>query len=252
MTTVKNIYDYINTVAPYDEQETWDNSGHLIGDFRKEVKKVVMALDCTKETVDYARSINADLVLTHHPVIFSGIKCVKSGTAVYNLVSNEIACICAHTNFDKSDIGINYNLAVLLGLKDLKKVSDDYVIVGTLENEMSIDDFAQFVAQTLDVQGIRYTDTDGLIKKVAVGGGACSEFIGIALENADCFVTGDLKYHEMLDASENNQAVISAGHFETENLPFLLLKDQLEKIFNDVEFFVSPQNNPIKTINEFI
>lgn len=248
MTTVKNIYDYINSIAPYDSQEEWDNSGHLVGDFRKEVKKVVMSLDCTKMTVEYAKSINADMVLTHHPVIFSSLNSVKSDTALYNLIENDIACVCAHTNFDKADNGINHNLASLLGLSDITDTSCDFITVGTLENEMSIDDFAHFVSQTLDVQGIRYTDTDKIIKKVAVGGGACSEFIDIALENADCFVTGDLKYHEMLDASENGQAVISAGHFETENLPFLMLKNQLEKIFTDVEFYISPQSNPIKTI----
>lgn len=70
MTTVKNIYDYINSIAPFDTQEEWDNSGHLVGDFRAEVKRVVLSLDATKEAVSYCADVNADLLLTHHPVIF--------------------------------------------------------------------------------------------------------------------------------------------------------------------------------------
>ena len=96
MTTVKNIYDYINSIAPYDTQEEWDNSGHLVGDFRKEVKKAVLALDATKAVCAFSADIGADLVITHHPIIFGGIKSVKSDTAVYSLASSGIAHLCAH------------------------------------------------------------------------------------------------------------------------------------------------------------
>ena len=111
MTTVKNIYDYINSIAPFDTQEEWDNSGHLVGDFRAEVKRVVLSLDATKEVVSYCDDVNTDLLLTHHPVIFSKLADVKSGSVVYELVKNNIACISAHTNFDKAECGINANLA---------------------------------------------------------------------------------------------------------------------------------------------
>lgn len=248
MTTVKNIYDYINSVAPYDTQEEWDNSGHLVGDFRKPVKKAVMALDCTKGVVAFANDVNADLVLTHHPLIFGGIKNVLSDTAVYNLVNSGIAFLCAHTNFDKAECGININLAKLLSLNDTYTMCDDFVVVGSLDTPMSMDDFAEYIEQKLGTAGIRYTDTDKLIKTVAVGGGACSEFMWEALKKADCFVTGDLKYHEMLDASEKDCAVVSAGHFETENASFLMFKENLEQIFTDVEFVVAPRENPVKTI----
>ena len=113
---------------------------------------------------------------------------------------------------------------------------------------MSNDDLTQCVSDALDCQGIRYTDTDRLIKTVAVGGGACEEYIEIAEPCSDCFITGDLKYHQMLDAKERGYALISAGHFETENKPFLMLKDMLEKLFTDVEFIIAPVNNPIQSI----
>lgn len=248
MTTVKNIYDYINTIAPYDAQEDWDNSGHLVGDFRQEVKKVVMALDATKEVCTFAKDVGADLVLTHHPIIFGGINKVIAGTAVHTLAGAGISHLCAHTNFDVAKGGMNDNLAELLELKEVRRIDDSFIVVGSLDCEMSIDDFAQYVADKLDVAGIRYTDTDKLIKTVAVGGGACEEYTDIAMANADCFVTGDFKYHQMLDAQQMGYAVISAGHFETENKPFLMLKERLEKLFTDVEFIVSPTSNPVKSI----
>ena len=249
MTTVKNIYDYINSIAPYETQEEWDNSGHVIGDFRAEVKKCVIALDGTKAVCSFAKEIGADLVLTHHPIIFSGLKEIKKGSAVYTLVNSGISAICAHTNFDFANGGINDNLADILGLENKRHISEDNLIVaGELDAPMSIDDFAEFVSDTLCVSGIRYTDTQKQIKTVALGGGACEEYMYEALEEADCFLTGDMKYHQMLEASENDLAVISAGHFETENAAFLMLKDKLEKIFTDVEFIIATRENPIKTI----
>lgn len=248
MTTVKNIYDYINRIAPFAAQEEWDNSGFLIGDFRKEVKTVVMALDPTKEVCDFAASVNADLLLTHHPAIFKGITQLKKDSAVYTLASNDIAHIAAHTNYDVSDCGINFNLAEILGLLNISAIDGSFLVTGELESEMSIDDFAQLVSDALDCSGIRYTDTDKLIKKVALGGGACEEYIDIAMANADCFLTGDMKYHQMLDAKEAGFPVLSAGHFETENKPFLMLKDKLEQLFTDVEFITAPVDNPIHSI----
>lgn len=248
MTTVKNIYDYINSIAPFETQEEWDNSGHLIGDFRGQVKKCVLSLDATKETCNFAKEVGADLFLCHHPVIFSGLSEIKKGSAVYTLVNSGISAISAHTNYDFAEGGINDTLADILGLKNKQHIGDGLVVKGELDMPMSIDDFAEFVSDTLNVSGIRYTDTQKLIKTVAVGGGACEEYIEEAYSEADCFITGDMKYHKMLDASEEGYAVISAGHFETENAPFLMLKEKLEKLFIDVEFIIAPRENPVKSI----
>lgn len=248
MTTVKNIYDYINSIAPFDTQEEWDNSGHLIGDFRAEVKKCVLSLDATKCACAFAKDIGADLLLTHHPIIFGGINEVKKGSAVYTLANAGISALCAHTNFDLADGGINDNLASLLGLGNTRRLDGNLVVVGELESEMSIDDFAQFVSDTLDCAGLRYTDTEKPIKTVALGGGACEEYAEDALKEADCFITGDMKYHQMLEIAEEGGAVISAGHFETENKPFLMLKNKLETVFPDVEFVIAPVDNPIKSL----
>ncbi|MBE6817326.1 MAG: Nif3-like dinuclear metal center hexameric protein [Ruminococcaceae bacterium] len=248
MTTVKNIYDYINSIAPFDTQEEWDNSGHLIGDFRKEVKTCVMALDATKKVCAFARDIGADLVLTHHPIIFGGISDVKSDSAVYTLANAGIAALCAHTNYDAANGGINDSLAAILGLKNVVHLEDTLIVKGELDTQMSIDDFAEYVSDTLDCAGIRYTDTEKTIQTVALGGGACEEYTELACQNADVFITGDMKYHAMLDATENGYAVISAGHFETEYTAFMMLKKKLEELFTDVEFIDAKQTNSIKTV----
>lgn len=248
MTTVKNIYDYIDSIAPYDTQDDWDNSGHLVGNFRKTVHRVVMALDATKEVCDYAADLGADLVLTHHPIIFRPLSAVKSDTAVFTLTRNDIAMLCAHSNFDKAEEGINTNLAAILGLSNLRRLGDGYTVVGDLEQSMSIDDLAQLVADTLDVAGIRYTDTDRVINKVGVCGGSAEELQPSAMEYCDCYITGDMKYHQLLDAQQRGEAVISAGHYETEYPAFMMLKNKLEAMFPDVEFFAAPTANPVKSL----
>lgn len=248
MTTVKNIYDYINSVAPFDMQEDWDNSGFLIGEFRKEVKKVVLTLDVTKAVASYSADIGADLIISHHPVIFGGIKELKKGDAVYTCAQNDIAVISAHTSFDIAKDGINDNLCSRLGLKNVEKIDGTFINVGELDYEMSIDDFAEFVKDKLNVSGLRYTDTEKTIKTVAVGGGACEEFTEDAMKVADCFLTGDMKYHKMLDCAEMGFSVISAGHFETESESFHMLLDKLQTVFPDVEFVWGNQKNPVLAV----
>ena len=248
MTTVKNIYDYIN-IAPFDSQDDWDNSGHLIGDFRKPVKRCVMALDGTKGVCAFAADVEADLLLTHHPVIFNGLKALKKGDAVYTLIENNIAAISAHTNYDIAFGGINDNLAALLGLQSTRHSErQPLLVIGELEQPMSIDDFAAFVSDTLHSAALRYTDTEKEIRTVAVGGGACEEFIDDACAEADVFVTGDMKYHPMLNAAEEGCTVVVAGHYETENVPFLMLREKLQAMFPEVDFLIAPYDNPIHSV----
>ncbi len=248
MTTVKNIYDYINALAPYDTQEEWDNSGHLLGDFRKPVTKAVLALDATREVCSFSADIGADVVITHHPLIFKPLYSVSSDSAVYILASAGISAICAHTNFDKAECGINVNLANLLGLKNLYRLDDGYTVVGELDLGMSVDDLAQHVSDTLNVSGIRYIDTDCVIEKVGICAGAAEEFQQGAMKYCDCFVTGDMKYHQMLDAQQRGEAIISAGHYETEYIPFMMLREKLQSVFTDVQFIAAPSANPVKSL----
>lgn len=249
MPTVKDIYNYINFVAPFDTQEEWDNSGLLVGSFEKEVRKAVLSLDATKSVCALAADLGADLIVSHHPIIFSPVSEIIEGSALYTCARNGISVISAHTNFDKAQQGINANLCKILGISDVEPIENTFIVKGELDAEMSIDDFAQLVADRLGVAGIRYTETDKPIKTVAVGGGACEEYLSEAMQCADCFLTGDMKYHPMLDAAEQGFAVISAGHFETESEAFSMLLDMLKAEFPEIEFIWANQQNPVKTLD---
>ena len=248
MTTAKNIYDYINSIAPFDTQEEWDNAGFLIGEFRKEVKKAVLCLDVTKAVAQLAAEQGADLIISHHPIIFNPISEIKKGSAVYTCIEKNIAVISAHTNFDVAEGGINFNLARLLGLKNIRRIENSFLVLGELENEMSAKELAKAVNEILHVSGLRYTCGEKHVKIVAVGGGACEEYLDEAMSAADCFITGDAKYHFLLDCSEMGYPVFSAGHYETEYKPFLMLADTLRKMFPEVEFIESNQVNPVSAV----
>ncbi len=245
MTTVKNIYDYLNSIAPFETQEEWDNSGFLAGDFRGEVRTVVLALDASKEVAAFAKSVNAELLITHHPLIFNPVSSVEKGTALYELVSSGVSVISTHTCYDRAKGGINDSLAELLELDNIRQVPDSFLSVGELQGAMSIDDFADYVSEKLSSDKVLYLKSDKLIKSVAVGGGACGEYAQLAMDNADCFLTGEMKYHELLDAYEKGITVITAGHFETEHIPFTRLADKLSQLFTDLEIIVAPERNAI-------
>lgn len=246
MTTVKNIFDFINSFAPFSEQEEWDNSGFLAGDFRAEVKKCVVSLDCTKEVAALAEKEGADLIVTHHPLIFSPVRRLEKGSALYTAVQSNIAVISAHTNYDKALGGVNDVLCSVLGLKNTFRASGGCIVIGELENEITVKAFASEINALLNCNALRFTDVEKSIKKVAVCGGAGeNEYIYEAQRLADAYVTGDMKYHEMLDAQQAGFPVFSAGHFETEMPAANALLAKLKSVFTDVEFINGSQTNPI-------
>lgn len=248
MTTVKNIYDYINSFAPFSTQEGWDNSGVLIGDRRAEVKKCVVALDVTKEVLDFAVKNSAQLIVSHHPVIFGSVKSVAADTVIYDAVKNDVAVVSAHTNYDVALGGINDVLAKNLELTDVMADESGFLRYGKLENSMTCEEFAKYIKEKLSCESVRFSHTDRKISTVAVCGGAGADFIDSAMTVADAYVTGDLSYHNILDASEQDYCVVAAGHFETEVAGAMALCDKLAALFTDVEFTKAPQKNSVKTV----
>lgn len=249
MITVQEIYDYINhEVAPFDTQEAWDNAGLITGSADSEVSRVVMSLDVTKAAVQKAVQCKAQLILSHHPLIFQAVKRLDPDSALYMCVQNDISVISAHTNFDRAQNGINTNLCRILELENVKPVDGTFIVTGELQKEMPAEAFARFVSGRLHVSGLRYTGSSRPIKTVAVGGGACEEYLPQAMRFADCFVTGDTKYHGMLEAAEHDFCLIGAGHFETESMAFLMLKERISKKFPDVEFISAEQQNPVLAV----
>ena len=248
MTAVSDIYGYIDKIAPFGSQEEWDNSGVLLGNKKAEVKTAVLCLDVTKRVARFAAENSAQLIISHHPVILSPLSSIEADSAVSLCVQRGISVICAHTNYDNSRNGINRALAKRLNLKNARPIDGSFLFVGELEREMTVRELAEFSAKALDSRRVRFTDCEKRVKTVAVGGGACGEYIETAKSAADCFLTGELKYHTMLDCLESGFPVIEAGHYETEYASFMLIKDGLEKAFPGIEFISANQKNPVSAV----
>lgn len=259
MPSVKEIYKYLDEKFPYCMQEDYDNSGIMV-DCGRNITKAVVSLDITNSVVDYAAAIGAELIVSHHPVIFRPIKSLSFDSPVYKLIANEISAISAHTNFDIAEGGVNDELASKLDLHDIKpvfKVSEcnmngisheNYIgRMGTIDKQQIPYEFAAFVADRLGHRiCIEYVDGGKPVNTVAVGGGACGEFVFQCKKyGIDAFVTGEAKHHEMVYAAENEITLIAAGHYATENVALEKLARTLCDGFEDLSIEVSRLDNPI-------
>ncbi len=250
MPTVRQIYDFINSLAPFATQESWDNSGLLLGDPDKEVTKASLALDATAKTVTAAKENGAELMITHHPVIFSPAKKILAGSVIYELLTSGISAISAHTCLDSAEGGVNDTLAALIGLEDIKPLelegtATPLVRIGKLPHSMSGEELALLVKEKLGCN-LRLADAGKPIEKVAVCGGSLSSLTYELIGKVDAFVTGDLTHHYFIDAADSGLTAIAAGHFETENPVMSVLKAKLEAQFPETEFTLINQENPVK------
>lgn len=253
MIKVKNIYDYINEIAPYDTKCSWDNCGLLVGSFDDEVKNIGFVLDLTLETLNEAEKNGCDLIVTHHPAIFHPKKSFISCDPVFLCAKKGINVISAHTCFDCADGGVNDVLSDILELNEVKKLESAECTVPMVRagsiSKMSSYQFAHFVAKKLDTT-VRFIDAENEISTVAVCGGSGMSFLDDVLSyGADAYVTGDISHHEMLEAKEKGITVIAAGHFETEYLSMKALKNYVGEKFEKVHTVFLFQSNPVKFIS---
>lgn len=248
----KDIYDYIDSFAPFSSQAAWDNSGLLVGSFKNEVSKVLISLDITAYEIEKAKEINAQLIVSHHPVIFSAQKTFLETNVAFEAARAGISLLCAHTNLDKAIGGVNDTLCEKIGLKYKKmpsEIADGFLNIGTTDKEYTADEYAKLLAEKLGAV-VRYLPCADKISKVAVCSGSGASFFCCAKElGCDALVTGDASYHDFLDAGHSGIAVFAAGHFETE----VIIAEKLQKIlsgkFTETEFVVSDRLNPILTVN---
>lgn len=245
MSTVKDIYSFLDKIAPFSSSAPWDNTGLLVGDKNKEVKKVILSLDITSDVIDEAIKNNVDLVITHHPLIFEGVKSVTADTLLYKAVASGISFIASHTCLDIAKDGVNDCLANAVGIKNIYSVEEDaFLKIGEIE-EQTEDEFVSLLKEKLNCN-VLFNSTGKKIKKVAFCSGSGGDLFSLAKEcGADALLTGETKYHEFLDASFNNISIFSCGHFETEIVVIDTLKEKLEKEFKNIEFIKSNQKNII-------
>lgn len=250
MTTVNDIYSFLCGIAPLELQMGFDNAGFLVGHRDAEVKKVLLSLDITGEVIKEAEELGAELIVSHHPVIFHPLRSVTAdgeGALVMRLVEKRLAAICMHTNLDIAEGGVNDVLIEKLGARCEGALDEDGCgRVGELPQEMTMPVFLDFCKKTLGVNTLRYVDAGRPVRHLAVMGGAGGDAMRDALKKGcDTYVTADVKYHQFLDAAELGLNLIDADHFCTENPIIPVLADQLREAFPDIAFHISQRHHQI-------
>ena len=254
MVNLKEIIEKIEQFAPSELASDWDNSGWQVNLGNKSVNKILLALSPTLNVINQAAEAKCDLIISHHPLIFGKLSKIsadnETSKAIITAIQNNIQIYSVHTNLDSCEGGIAEELAKVLGLKNIitpEYLQEDasYVRIGELENTKTISDFAQEVKKSLQVYKIKLINNTEIkeIKKVAVVPGSGASLIP-KLRNIDALVTGDVKYHDALDAK--NFIVIDAGHYETEQIIFHKLKELLKE-FN-IKVIIAEESPPWEII----
>ena len=249
MTTVADILEFLETLAPRAMAMDWDNVGLLCGRKGTQVTRILVALDPFEDVCREAEEIGAQLIVTHHPLIFQAPKAITDetslGRCIMQLCRHGISAINAHTNLDCAPGGVNDVLAARLGLQNIRiihpTVDPPYGLLrcGNVQ-EQSLTAFLAAVKERLGCEGLRYVDGGKPVQKVAVGGGSCAGGMLEALEaGCDTFVTADIKYNQFWDARDLGLNLIDAGHFHTENPVVAVLAERIAGAFPEVQVKIS-------------
>ncbi len=237
--TVRDIFDFLNQKFPTDTAAHFDNVGILIGDPDSEVKKTVISLDCTTDAIKLAKEQSAELIITHHPVIFDPLKTVLEGSLPYELIKSGISVISMHTNLDIGIGGVNDSLCEALSFTDhTKYLAEDGFILNSvnLPYTISADNLAKHIKEKLNC-AVKYVAAERPIKKVLVCSGSGGSYLNEAANHGfDALITADVKHNIFIDASNLGITVFDAGHFDTENVVITPLKELLRNNFKDIVF----------------
>lgn len=256
----KEIIDIIEGIAPREISCSWDNVGVMVGDSNCEVKKAVIALDCSAAVIDEAIGLGANMIITHHPFIFKGIKNLDFNTPlsvkITSVIKNDILVYSAHTNLDIADFGTNYTLAKLLGLENVQGLvsvgNDNYMgRWGRLDRDLKFRDLIDFVKKKLGTEKLVVNgNMDTVINKVALctGAGADFDFMAEAKkQGCQAYITGDVGYHDAQTAEDLGICLIDGTHYLTEVIVVDTLYKILSDKFKDVGFIKSSING--QTLN---
>ncbi len=257
MVRLSKIIEELELVAPINLKCSWDNVGLLVGDEGKRVSHVFVCLDITSENVRSAVDFGADLIISHHPLIFDPLKSITegsiTGSIVRTLIKNDISAFCMHTNFDIADGGMNDILAQSLGLENVRKFTPDELFgedgeplegigrVGTLERPMTLADFILHIKDAIGSKALKFAGKPNeMVQTVALcSGSGGSELYAAYNSGADVFVTADLKHDHGRIARELGLNMVDAGHFETENIICAFMAEFLSHRFPELEVEVS-------------
>lgn len=246
MISVNDIYAFLKSIAPLELQLDFDNSGLQIGRVSAPVERVLLALDVTSSVIDEAERMGAQLIISHHPLIFTPIKSVTDDTLL-RLARDDIAVISMHTNLDIAPGGVNDVLIELLGARaECALDSDSCGRVGALPEAVALTDFLERCKAALNANGLRYYDAGRAVRRIAVMGGSGGDHIADAVKHGcDTYVTADIKYHQFLQAQELGINLIDGDHFCTENPVIPVLAKKLQEAFPELRVSVSSRHKQV-------
>ena len=250
MIKVNNIIKEMELLAPTYLKEDFDNVGLMVGDKNKEVKKVLLALDCTLKVIEEAKKENVELIITHHPLIFKRPSSITTdtlqGKKIIELIKNDISLYSSHTNLDSVENGLNDTIVSILGFDNSKILEknkrDDKAGLGrivSLNESIQLEDLISKIKKSLNINNLRVKGKDK-VNKIAIINGSGQDFIGKAVAlGADCIITGDTTYHFASDYKEMEISILDVGHFASEQITFFNVMENLKEKFKDVEFITS-------------
>lgn len=251
MIKVNNIIEEMELLAPTYLKEDFDNVGLMVGDKNKEVKKVLLALDCTLKVIEEAKKENVELIITHHPLIFKRPSSITTdtlqGKKIIELIKNDISLYSSHTNLDSVENGLNDTIVSILGFDNFKILEknkrDDKAGLGrivSLNESIQLEDLISKIKKSLNINNLRVVKGKDKVNKIAIINGSGQDFIGKAVAlGADCIITGDTTYHFASDYKEMKISILDVGHFASEQITFFNVMENLKEKFKDVEFITS-------------
>ena len=253
----KEIIQVIEASYPKEAALDFDNVGLLAGRLEKEVSKVYLALDATEEVIDKAIALGTDMLITHHPLIFSPMKRVTDedfiGRRVVKLLQNDISYYAMHTNYDvlgMADLSAEYtkmhDAEVLSVTEERNGETQGFGRVGELPQEMTLREYAKLVKESLKLNDVKvYGDLDGKVKRAAVCTGSGKSMIQDAIRaGADVYVTGDIDHHTGIDTVAQGMALIDAGHYGTEYVFMDAMKKELTQAFPNLKISCAKVKSP--------
>lgn len=251
MIKVNNIIKEMELLAPTYLKEDFDNVGLMVGDKNKEVKKVLLALDCTLKVIEEAKKENVELIITHHPLIFKRPSSITTdtlqGKKIIELIKNDISLYSSHTNLDSVENGLNDTIVSILGFDNFKILEKNkrYDKAGlgrivSLNESIQLEDLISKIKKSLNINNLRVVKGKDKVNKIAIINGSGQDFIGKAVAlGADCIITGDTTYHFASDYKEMEISILDVGHFASEQITFFNVMENLKEKFKDVEFITS-------------
>jgi dinuclear metal center YbgI/SA1388 family protein len=236
---IEKIYEFLDNLSPFELQEKWDNSGLIVGSMSDEVEHICLSLELNSEVVQNAP--DKTLFITHHPLIFNAFKKLDftkyPNNIVKTLAQKECAALAMHTNIDKTHLN-RYVAERILG----QKVIDSGDFVCYFDVDMSFDELCMFISKKLDIQTLKTVKSAENIKRAALCTGSGGDLI--ELIEADCFISGDLKYHNAVAAKENGLSLIDIGHFESERYFTNVLMEYLKNF--PLKVIITDSKNPFE------